>query len=480
MDYLKRSIKNIHLALLNNEVTPLDLVEASLLRANNDDNNAFEYICEKEAVEQAKGLDKSKISSFLYGIPVVIKDNFSTKDILTTGSSEMLKDYVPIFSSEVASRLEKAGAIIVGKTTLDELAMGGNGTNTHKGISTNPWDKNRIVGGSSCGSAIAVSKGIAPISIGSDTGDSVRKPANYCGLVGFKPTWGRISRFGLFPFATSLDHVGYFTRNVFDSALLLNVLAGRDDKDASSSFKKIEDYTLHLDDSIKGKHIAVINQVIDSVKDKNIINAFNQSIAHLRDLGAEVDYIDIDEKILKVIYPTYLIVSSAEATSNNANLDGIKFGSRQEGSTYEEMVINTRTKCFSSHVKKRFALGSYALLKENQEDLFVKAMKYRRLIVNTFNGLFEKYDAIYCPSSSSIAPRIDEVSGDLYRNLPTVDRFMTFANLGGYPSINIPIGMSENLPFGALLTAKPFEESKLLNIASKIEEDTGLKDLVSE
>ena len=482
MKYMNLSLTEIHSALIKGEVTPLELVKEAIELAKKDTNNAFEYICEKEALERVKTLDESKKDSLLWGIPVVIKDNYSTKDIPTTGSSNILNGYVPIFSSEVVLRLEKEGAIVIAKSTMDELAMGGTGTTGHLGITYNPWDKSktRLVGGSSCGSAVAVSAGIVPYSIGSDTGDSVRKPASFAGLVGFKPTWGRISRFGLFPFATSLDHVAYFSRNVYDSAYLLNVLAGHDDKDFSSSFNKVEDYTSRINEGVKGKKIAVIKEIVDSLKDKEVLMAFNKSITHLKNQGAIVESVSIDDKLLKAIYPTYVIISCAESTSNNANLDGIKFGNRIEGESFEEVMINTRTNGFSPLIKRRFVIGSFSLLKENQDELFVRAQKCRRLIVNAFNKVFENYDAIYAPASPSIAPLIKSKSDALSNEYLIADNYMAFANMGGFPSITLPIGFEENMPFGANLTAKPFAESSLFAIANEIEKGTGLANLVAK
>ncbi len=476
------SIDKIHAAIINNEVTPLELVKEALELAKADDNNAFEYICEKEALEQASKLDPSKRENLLYGIPVVIKDNYSTKDIPTTGSSNILNGYVPIFSSEVVLRLEKEGAVVIGKSTLDELAMGGSGTTGHLGTTYNPWDKEKkhLIGGSSCGSAAAVAAGIVPFAIGSDTGDSVRKPASFGGLVGLKPTWGRISRFGLFPFATSLDHVAYFTRNVKDSASILNVLAGRDDKDFSSSFKAVEDYTAKLEEPIKGKKIAVISEIIKSIKNENILNAFNKNIEALKAQGAVVDYVSVDAKLLKAIYPTYIIISCAESTSNNANLDGIKFGAREPGDSFEEVMTNTRTKGFSRLIKRRFVIGGYSLLRENADELFIRAQKCRRLIVDAFNKVFESYDAIYCPASPNAAPLVDSDLDALSDEYLIADNFMAFANMGGFPSITLPIGFDNGLPFGANLTTKPFEESNLLSIANHIEHATGLADLVAK
>ncbi|MBO6280431.1 MAG: Asp-tRNA(Asn)/Glu-tRNA(Gln) amidotransferase subunit GatA [Bacilli bacterium] len=481
MNYLSKDIRTIHNAILDGKVTPLDLVIEAISLAKKDNNNAFEYICEKEAIQKAKSLDKNKISKLLYGIPVVIKDNYATKDIPTTASSNILNGYVPVFSSEVVTRLENEGAIVIGKSTMDELAMGGTGTNGHLGITYNPWDKSHthIIGGSSSGSAASVSAGIVPFSIGSDTGDSVRKPASYAGLVGLKPTWGRISRYGLFPFACSLDHVAYFTRNVFDSACILNVLAGRDDKDFSSSFKEVEDYTKQLDNPLLGKKIAVIKEINDSVSSQTIKEQFNKTVAFLRDNGAVVDEISIDQKLLRAIYSTYIIIASAEATSNYASLDGIKFGNRIDGNSYEEVVKKTRTAGFSAYAKRRFVIGSLSLLKENQNELFLRAQKCRRLIVNAFNKVFEKYDAIYAPASPTVAPLIKTTKVQIDNDSLIADNYMAFANLGGFPSITIPIGFCDGLPFGGNLTAKPFDESNLLNIANELEKKTGLANIVA-
>ncbi len=482
MKYMNLSIEELHNLILKGEVTPLELVKEAIALAKIDDSNAFEYISDAYALDMVSKLDPSKKHNLLYGIPFVIKDNFSTKDIPTTASCNILNGYIPLFSSEVMNRLEEQGAIMIGKTTMDGLAMGGSGTTGHLGATYNPWDKShkRIVGGSSCGSAAACAAGIVPFAIGSDTGDSVRKPASYAGLVGIKPTWGRISRFGLFPFACSLDHVAYFTRNVKDSAILLNVLAGRDEKDASSSLTKVEDYTANLNGSIKGKKIAVIKGIIDSINDKNMVMAFNKNVTALKAKGAIVEPVEIDVKLLKAIYPTYIIISSAESTSNNANLDGVKFGLRKDGKTFEEVMTNSRTEGFSWLVKRRFIIGGYSLLKENRDDLFIRAQKCRRLIVDAFNKVFEKYDAIYCPAAPSIAPLINDSSVVFNEDFIIADNYMAFANMGGYPSITLPLGFVEGMPIGVNLTCKPFDESNLFNIAQEIENITGLANLVVE
>ena len=259
MSYLDCGIVAIHEALVAKKTTPLELAKEALARAKASQDNAFEKILEKEALEFASTLIEPEADNLLWGIPFVAKDNFSTKGIETTASSNVLNGYVPLFDATVIAKLKAAKCVLIGKSTMDELAMGGTGTTGHKGITYNPYDPThtRMIGGSSCGSAAAVASGIVPFALGSDTGDSVRKPASFGGLVGMKPTWGRVSRYGLFPFAPSLDHVGFFTRSVEDSAILLNALSGRDDMDFTSSFKPVEDYTGDLKVPLKGKKIAV-------------------------------------------------------------------------------------------------------------------------------------------------------------------------------------------------------------------------------
>ncbi len=482
MNYLNRSLFEIHDAILKGKVTPLELVKDAIERAKNDSNNAFEYISEKEALQKVQNLDPSLKDSVFYGIPIVIKDNFSTKDTPTTGSSNLLNGYLPIYSAEAVLRLEKAGAIMIGKTTLDELAMGGKGIAGHLGPTFNPWDKShkRIVGGSSCGSAAAISAGIVPFALGSDTGDSVRKPASFSGLVGFKPTWGRISRYGLFPFAASMDHVAYFTRSVADAALTLSVLAGKDEKDISSSNKPVDDYLNDINKDIKGKRIAVVHEIIDSIHDEIVLKEFNYLLTKLKERGSIVEFVHVDKKILKTIYPAYIIISSAEAGSNYACLDGIKYGAREDGNTYEEVVMNTRTKGFSPYVKRRFVIGAYSLLKENAEELFARAQKCRRVIVDAFKKIFNEYDVICAPASPSIAPYIDYVNEDILSDEYLIaDNYMAYANFGGFPSITLPLGFKDDMPFGVNLTSNLFEEKNLFNIAYHFEQITGLKDLVA-
>lgn len=479
--YLHLSVNELHELLLKGEVTPELLVKEALLAAKNDDNNAYEYISEKEALEALKALENKDKNNLLWGIPYVLKDNCSTKDIPTTASSNILANYVPIFSSEVYLRLKKAGAILIGKTTLDELAMGGTGTTGKKGRTYNPWDKSKThqVGGSSAGSAAALANGDVAFAIGSDTGDSVRKPASYSALVGFKPTWGRISRFGLFPFAPSMDHVAYFTRNVTDSAILLNVLAGRDEKDSTSSFKPVENY-LDINGELKGKRFAVIKEIFDSIRNKYIKEQFNALVDKIKKAGGIVEEVSLDINLCKAIYPTYMVISCAEATSNNANLDGIKFGVRQPGNSYEEIAKNTRTKGFGELIRRRFVIGSYALLRENQEELFLRSQKCRRAIVDATNVILAKYDTIILPASPTTAPLFEGSSDKLSDEYLIADNYLAIGNFGGFPSITLPLGFENGLPFGVNLTSGVFKDKDLLSLALGIEKETGLKDLVAK
>jgi aspartyl-tRNA(Asn)/glutamyl-tRNA(Gln) amidotransferase subunit A len=256
-----------------------------------------------------------------------------------------------------------------------------------------------MIGGSSCGSAAAVASSIVPFALGSDTGDSVRKPASYAGLVGMKPTWGRISRYGLFPFAPSLDHVGYFTRDVYAASVVLDALAGRDPHDSTSSDKPVEKYEEDLAKPIKGMKIAVLKEIVDSITDKELRTHFDKSVEALRKEGTVVDFVSFDRQLLESCYATYIVISCAEATSNDANLDGIKFGPYRGGKTYQEVMYNARTAGFSELIKRRFVIGSYCLMRENQEELFLRAQRNRAKIVEKVNEILKDYDFIYVPAA---------------------------------------------------------------------------------
>ena len=425
--------------------------------------------------------------SLLNGIPYALKDNFSTKGILSTSSSNILKDYVPVYDATVYKKLKEAGAVLVGKTVLDELAMGGTGTTAHTGIVRNPWNKERQIGGSSAGSAASVALGIVPFSIGSDTGDSIRKPAAFGGVVGFKPTYGRISRYGLFAFASSLDHVGCFTRCVKDAAIVTDILKGKDQREMTSLPDENIKYIDMLENDIKGKKLFYIKEITDVELYKDagsetleILNKFKETIEKCKNIGFEVEEVSIDDKILKAIYPSYMVISCAEATSNNSNLTGIPFGPRGEGNNINEIMFDARTKGFSELIKRRFILGSYILQKENQERLFKNAQRLRRIIVDKINELFDNYDGMILPASGGIAPTFDSEIDRMSDRYLILENHMAIANFGGFPSITIPNGIVNDMPIGINITGPQFKDGETLNIAYKIEETLGYKGLIKE
>ena len=480
-DYLSMSIVELHEAIIKGEISPLELVELAINKAKQDTNNAFEYICEKEAIEEVNNLDINKKDNLLWGIPYALKDNFSTKDIPTTGSSDLLKNYVPVFSCEVYLRLKEQGAILIGKTSLDELAMGGGGSSGHLGRTYNPWDPThkRMVGGSSSGSAACCAAGIVPFAIGSDTGDSARKPASYAALVGLKPTWGRISRFGLFPFAPSLDHVGFFTRNVTDCAIVLSALAGKDEKDLTSSNIPTDNYHLKLNRNLDGIKVAIIDEIYNSISDKCVRSLFDDLLFKLEKNGVQINHASMDINLCRAVVPTYLILSSVEATNMVANLDGVKFATRESGDNFEEIITNTRTKNFAKTTKERLIIGGYALNKDNQSEVLLRAQKCRRMIVDAINNIFKENDLILLPSAPGVAHLFDEKLNKLSDEYLLADNLMSIANFGGQPSISLPLGFEDNLPLGVNVMGKLFDESLVLAFAKKIEKITGLKNLIA-
>ncbi len=473
-----KNIDIIRASLDNGDITPEELFRESITKAKRyEEYNSFVTILEEKP--QTMG------ESILKDIPYALKDNISTKGILTTASSNILSNYVPVFDATVYKKLQQSGAVLMGKTTMDELAMGGTGTTAHTGKVLNPWDKERQIGGSSAGSASAVALGIVPFAIGSDTGDSIRKPASYGGIVGFKPTYGRISRYGLFPFASSLDHVGILARNVKDCAIVTDIIKGHDDKDMTSLPDDNENYTSALTNDVKGKKLFYIKEIVnpENYTDQEVLenlSSFENTLRVLRNKGFIIEEESIDPKLLEALNPAYMALSCAEATSNNANLNGIAFGNKKDGQTTEEIMFNTRTAGFSELIKRRFVLGSYILRKENQEKLFLNAARVRRLITDKINELFTKYDALILPASSKTAPHFGEKSDNLSPEYLVLDNHLIIGNFGGYPSITIPSGTINNMPIAINITSMAKEDAKLLNIAYKVEEILGCSNKIAK
>ena len=471
MNYNELSIEDLHKLMLNGQVTSEKLISEALKKAHktNEEINAFVTI-----IDDAKGLVVT--DDVLSGIPYACKDNLSTKGILSTASSNTLKDYVPIYDATCIKKLKEHNSIMIGKTVMDELGMGGTGTTGATGIVHNPWDKTRMTAGSSAGSAAAVALGIVPFALGSDTGDSIRKPAAYCGIVGYKPTYGLVSRYGLFPFASSLDHVGVLTRNVYDAGLIINAIKGQDINDMTSINSDNLDLIQNINKPIKGKKLFYLKDLVDlnhykniSPEFKEILTNFASTIKKCEELGFEVTGIEFNADLLKSLYPTYICLSCAEATSNDSNLTGISFGPRGQGSNFIEMMKDHRTKGFSPLIKRRFIIGSYVLQRENQEKYFLNAKRVRRLITEQMNVLFKSYDAMIMPASSDIAKKLDQVSEVITDDIKEIDNLMVIGNFGGYPSITIPNGFVSNMPIGINITANVLEDENLLNIASTIE-----------
>lgn len=471
MNYMDLSIEELHDLLKNNKVTSKDLIKESLIKSHElqDKCNAFALI-----LDDAK--ETPITDNYLSGIPYGIKDNYSTKDIESTGSSNTLKGYVPFFDATVIEKLKNAGAVATNKTAMDEFGMGGTGTTANTGIIRNPWDLKRMCAGSSSGSAAAVAYGVYPYALGSDTGDSIRKPAAYCGIVGYKPTYGMISRYGLFPFASSLDHCGVLTRNVRDAAIVVNNIKGLDNKDMTTWDSSKINLLSHINDDITNKKLCYIKEIVDinnynnpSTELKSHLKNFMDKIELIRSKGITIDEVSVDKQLLDAVASVYVIISCAEATSNMSNLTGIIYGPRGNGSNIYDMMKDHRTKGFSPLIKRRFVIGSYVLQRENQERYFNNAKRVRRLIVNIWKDLFKKYDAVILPVGSGPAKYLDDSLNTLNESSTILEEHLQIGNFGGFPSITIPDGFIDDLPVGLNITSNIYEDEKLINIANYIE-----------
>ena len=475
-------IEKLHEMLKNGEITSDELVSESLEKSKKVQESCNAFVTIMDDAKGAKVTDE-----LLSGIPYGIKDNYSTKDILSTGSSNTLKDYVPFFDATAVANLKSRGAVGVNKTALDEFGMGGTGTTAHTGVIRNPWDTSRMCAGSSSGSAAAVAAGVYPYALGSDTGDSIRKPAAFCGIVGYKPTYGMISRYGLFPFASSLDTCGVLTRSVKDAAIVVDAMKGIDKYDQTSWDSSDIHLYNSIDGNVKGKKVFYIKEIVDisnypdaSNELKRHLEIFHEAVDKLKGLGCTVDEVSVDKALLQCIPSVYVCLSCAEATSNMSNLTGIIFGPRGNGDTYESIMKDHRTKGFSPLIKRRFVIGSYILQKENQERYFVNAQRLRRLIVDKMKELFESYDALVLPVSTGVAPYIDGSKDELNSdNTAILEEHLQIGNFGGFPSITIPDGFIDNLPVGINITGNCKKDIDVLNIAYALESTMEYKDMIA-
>lgn len=482
MKYMNKTLTELHDDLVNNVVTSKALISESLELSHKLQEKCNAFVTIVDSVKENEITD-----NLLSGIPYGLKDNYSTKDVLSTGSSNTLKDYVPFFDATAVKNLKKAGAVYVNKTVMDEFGMGGTGTTGHTGSVKNPWNQDKMCAGSSAGSACAVASGVYPFATGSDTGDSIRKPAAYCGVIGYKPTYGMISRYGLFAFASSLDTLGTFSRNVKDAAIVVNAMKGIDPHDMTSFDSSHINLIKDLENSVKDKKVCYIKELCDinnyenpSDELKLHLKNFHNTLEICKKIGIEVVEESVDQTLLNAVGSTYVVISCAEATSNMSNLTGISFGPRSDKDNYIDMMKDFRTKGFSPLIKRRFVIGSYVLQAENKNRYFHNAQRVRRLLVDTWKKLYEKYDAVILPVSSGPAKDLKGSIDIIDDKLSALEEHMQIANFGGFPSITIPNGFINNLPVGVNLTSNCYDDANLLNIAHALENEMEYKNQIAK
>ncbi len=471
--YLDKSIVEIHELLVSGEITPLDLVMEAFTRIeNNKDINAFITLDKESAIDACKKIGDVDKDNLLWGIPIAIKDNISTKGILTTCASKMLSNYTPIYDATVIDKIRDSKMIIIGKTNMDEFAMGSTSRTSYFGTPRNPFDKSKITGGSSGGSVAAVASRFVPLALGTDTGGSIRQPASYTGLVGMKPTYGRVSRYGLIAFASSLDQIGPISKNVYDNALLLSKIVGNDPKDLTTAIKDDEDFTRYIGQDVKGMKIAVPNYFMSDIVSDDVKNKLKDVIKILETAGATIDYIDI--KYIENAVSLYQIIAMGEASSNLARYDGIRYGySTENPKNIDELYYLSREEGFGEEVKRRIMVGSYLLSGENAREYFDKAMSIRSDIRTSFMDAFKNYDLIIGPTTTTVAYPIDSKTVDVNKSFMD-DVLVIPVNMAGLPGLNLPMGKIDNLPIGMQIIGKPFDEATIYKLASFIEKKLNL------
>ena len=472
---LNKDILELHELLKKGVIKPIDLVQECFDKIEKSDINAFITLNKEEAIKQALELENKEVDNPLFGIPIAIKDNIITKDLRTTCASFMLDNFIPVYDATVIEKIKEKNMIIIGKTNMDEFAMGSTGETSYYKDTLNPWNKTLVAGGSSSGSAASVSARLVPLALGSDTGGSIRQPSSFCGIVGLKPTYGRVSRYGLVAFASSLDQIGPMTRNVYENALLLNVISGTDEKDLTSSSKEVPDFTKTIGKDIKNLKIAVPNFYMKDTIDEEVRNEVKKVISLLEGKGCQVDYVDID--YLEYAIPLYQIISMAEASSNLARFDGIKYGHATGNyKTLDEFIKMSRSKGFGREVKRRIMIGSYVLSGKNANIYYNKALQVREKMTESFKNVFKNYDLIIGPTNTNVAYPLgikqDDALKSFYDDLLTIP-----VNMAGLPAMSLPIGFNhEHLPIGMQIIASYFEEDKIYQLGSFLETELNLKE----
>ena len=477
MDITKLTVHELQEKIKNKELTSREIVEAynKKIEEKEKDIQAFVTTLGEDALTKAEEIDNRRANGETLGefagIPIGIKDNMCTKGVKTTCSSKMLENFVSPYDATVMEKLNKENVINLGKLNMDEFAMGGSTEHSYFKTTKNPYNLNKVPGGSSGGSAAAVSAGMVPWALGSDTGGSIRQPASFCGVVGLKPTYGLVSRYGLVAFASSLDQIGPITKDVYDSALLLNIIAGHDKKDTTSVEKEKIDYTKCLKNDVKGLKIGVPKEFFAEGINKEVKEALEKAMEKYKQLGAIVEEISLD--VAKYSLATYYIIACAEASSNLGRFDGIRYGHRaKEVSNLKELYKKSRSEGFGPEVKRRIILGTYVLSSGYYDAYYKKAQQVRTLVMNEFNKAFEKYDVILTPTSPTVAFDIgSKTSNPLEMYLS--DICTVSVNIAGLPGISIPCGVDkEGMPIGMQLIGNKFAEETILNAAYTFEQAT--------
>ena len=484
MKIQEMTVTEIKDGIKNGSFTAYDVITSLFTRIKKIDPKVQSYLklCEESAIKQAKAVDekiaKGEAVGALAGVPIAIKDNICIDGVTTTCASKMLEDFIPPYNATVIKKLLKEDAVIIGKTNMDEFAMGSSTENSAFKVTKNPWDLERVPGGSSGGSAACVAAGLAPISLGSDTGGSIRQPAAFCGVVGLKPTYGLVSRFGLIAFGSSLDQIGPFAKNVTDAALTLQVIQGEDPLDCTTDKDYVPptDYLKSIDEGIKGMKIGVPKEFFNEALDDEVKDALLDSIEKFKSLGAEIE--EFSFPITEAGLSAYYIISSAEASSNLARFDGIRYGYRpKEFTDVNELMLKSRSEAFGPEVKRRIMLGTYALSSGYYDAYYNRAQKLKKKLKEEFKKAFEKYDIILSPTSPTPAFKCGERCDDPLQ-MYLADIYTININLSGIPAISLPYTFSkEGLPIAVQILGPHFGEEKIFKAAYALEKETKVSTL---
>ena len=479
MDITELTVHELQDKLAAKEITVSEIAKAyaDRIKEKESDIDAFVTVQADDAVEKAKEIEakinNGELKSSLAGIPIGIKDNMCTKGVLTTCGSKMLENFVAPYDATIIEKLNAEGMISLGKLNMDEFAMGSSTENSAIKTTKNPWNLNTVPGGSSGGSAAAVAANMVPWALGSDTGGSIRQPSSFCGVVGLKPTYGLVSRYGLVAYASSLDQIGPITKDVRDCATLLNILAGHDDRDTTSINRPKVDYTAALKNDVKGLRIAVPKEFFGEGINDEVKAKLEEAIAKYKELGAIVDEVSLD--VAEHALATYYIIACAEASSNLGRFDGIRYGHRaKDGERLRDIYFNSRSEGFGPEVKRRIILGTYVLSSGYYDAYYKKAQKVRTLINNQFNEVFKNHDVILTPTSPTTAFEFNSKSSPLEMYL--ADICTVSVNVAGLPGISIPCGVdSKGMPVGMQLIGNKFQEETILNAAYTFEQATNFR-----